>query len=43
VNLILVWFVIHVIFYRVLGLGFNFLSMSTWKSWLRPAKTMLPG
>lgn len=26
VNLIMVWFVIHVIFYRVLGLGFNFLS-----------------
>ncbi|MGD0398759.1 MAG: hypothetical protein ABSC04_07585 [Syntrophobacteraceae bacterium] len=25
-NLVLVWFVLHVIFYRVLGLGFNFLS-----------------
>lgn len=28
VNLILVWFVIHVVFYRILGLGFNFLSQS---------------
>jgi len=28
VNLALVWLVIHVIFYRVLGLGFNFLSQS---------------
>jgi amino acid transporter, AAT family len=26
VNLVLVWFVIHVVFYRILGLGFNFLS-----------------
>lgn len=28
VNLVLVWFVIHVVFYRILGLGFNFLSQS---------------
>jgi len=28
VNLIVTWFVIHVVFYRVLGLGFNFLSQS---------------
>src|SRR5208337_1849203 len=27
-NLVLVWFVIHVVFYRILGLGFNFLSQS---------------
>ena len=27
-NLIIVWFMIHVVFYRVLGLGFNFLSQS---------------
>ena len=27
-NLIIVWFVIHVVFYRVLGLGFTFLSQS---------------
>lgn len=26
VNLALVWFVIHILFYRVLGIGFNFLS-----------------
>ena len=26
VNLALTWFVIHVVFYKVLGLGFNFLS-----------------
>jgi amino acid transporter, AAT family len=28
VNLALVWLVIHVVFYRVLGLGFNFVSQS---------------
>lgn len=28
VNLVIVWFVIHVFFYRILGLGFNFLSQS---------------
>ncbi|MCP4114013.1 MAG: hypothetical protein GY737_01175 [Desulfobacteraceae bacterium] len=28
VNLILVWLVIHLFFYRILGLGFNFLSQS---------------
>ena len=28
INLALVWLVIHVVFYRVLGLGFNFLSQS---------------
>jgi amino acid transporter, AAT family len=27
-NLVLVWFVIHVVFYRILGVGFNFLSQS---------------
>ena len=26
VNLVLVWFVIHIVFYKLLGLGFNFLS-----------------
>lgn len=25
-NLVIVWFMIHVVFYRILGLGFNFLS-----------------
>jgi AAT family amino acid transporter len=28
VNLILVWFIIYVVFYKILGLGFNFLSQS---------------
>jgi AAT family amino acid transporter len=28
VNLAIVWFVIHIVFYRILGLGFNFLSQS---------------
>jgi AAT family amino acid transporter len=28
VNLLLVWFVIHVIFYWIMGLGYNFLSQS---------------
>jgi len=27
-NLAITWFVIHVVFYRILGLGFNFLSQS---------------
>jgi AAT family amino acid transporter len=43
VNLILVWFVIHVIFYRVLGIGFNFLSMSNLEELAKAGKTMLPG
>jgi amino acid transporter, AAT family len=43
VNLILVWFVIHVIFYRVLGIGFNFLSMSNLEELARAGKAMLPG
>ena len=28
VNLALVWFIIHIVFYKILGLGFNFLSQS---------------
>lgn len=32
VNLALVWFVIHVVFYRIFGLGFNFLSQSNLES-----------
>jgi AAT family amino acid transporter len=28
VNIILVWFVIYVVFYKILGLGFNFLSQT---------------
>ncbi len=41
-NLILVWFVIHVVFYRILGIGFNFLSESNLE-WLAAAgKTVMP-
>ena len=41
-NLILVWFVIHVVFYRILGLGFNFLSEANLE-WLAAAgKTVMP-
>jgi AAT family amino acid transporter len=42
VNLILVWFVIHVIFYRVLGLGFNFLSQSNLEALAAAGKTIMP-
>jgi len=42
VNLVLVWLVIHVVFYRILGLGFNFLSQSNLE-WLAAAgKTVMP-
>ncbi|MFI5331592.1 MAG: hypothetical protein ACHQ2F_11270 [Desulfobaccales bacterium] len=41
-NLVLVWFVIHVVFYRILGIGFNFLSESNLE-WLAAAgKTVMP-
>jgi AAT family amino acid transporter len=42
VNLILVWFVIHVLFYRVLGLGFNFLSQLNLNELAAAGKTILP-
>lgn len=42
VNLILVWFVIHVIFYRVLGLGFNFLSQCNLEALAAAGKTIMP-
>jgi AAT family amino acid transporter len=41
-NLILVWFVIHVVFYRILGLGFNFLSESNLEWLAATGKTMMP-
>lgn len=28
VNLIVVWFIIHIVFYKIIGLGFNFVSQS---------------
>lgn len=42
VNLVVVWFVIHVIFYRILGLGFNFLSQSNLESLAAAGKTVMP-
>ncbi|SFN00196.1 hypothetical protein [Thermodesulforhabdus norvegica] len=42
VNLILVWFVIHVVFYRILGLGFNFLSQSNLNALAAAGKAILP-
>jgi len=41
-NLVLVWFVIHVIFYRVLGLGFNFLSQVNLEALAAAGKTVMP-
>ncbi|HBZ56298.1 MAG TPA: hypothetical protein DEO88_12900, partial [Syntrophobacteraceae bacterium] len=42
VNLILVWIVIHVVFYRILGLGFNFLSQSNLNELAAAGKAILP-
>jgi len=42
VNLIVVWFVIHVVFYRVLGIGFNFLSQVNLENLAAAGKTILP-
>lgn len=42
VNLIIVWFIIHVIFYKILGLGFNFLSQSNLNELAAAGKAVLP-
>lgn len=42
VNLLVVWFVIHIIFYRVLGIGFNFLSQVNLEALAAAGKTVLP-
>jgi AAT family amino acid transporter len=42
VNLIIVWFVIHVVFYKILGLGFNFLSQSNLNELAAAGKAVLP-
>lgn len=42
VNLIVVWFVIHVVFYRILGLGFNFLSESNLEALAAAGQTVMP-
>jgi AAT family amino acid transporter len=41
-NLVLVWFVIHVVFYRILGLGFNFLSQYNLEMLAAAGKTVMP-
>jgi AAT family amino acid transporter len=41
-NLVLVWFVIHVVFYRILGIGFNFLSQHNLEVLAAAGKTVMP-
>ncbi len=43
VNLVLVWFLIHVVFYKILGAGFNFLSQSNLEALAAAGKTVMPG
>ncbi len=40
-NLVLVWFVIYVVFYRILGLGFNFLSQSNLEALAAAGQTVM--
>lgn len=40
VNLVLVWFMIHVVFYKVLGLGFNFISQENLDALAASGKAM---
>jgi AAT family amino acid transporter len=42
VNLALVWFVIHVVFYRILGVGFNFFSQINLETLAAAGQTALP-
>ncbi|MGP8050033.1 MAG: hypothetical protein ACLPYB_05425 [Desulfobaccales bacterium] len=42
VNLVLVFFIIHVVFYRILGVGFNFLSESNLEALAAAGKTLMP-
>ncbi len=42
VNLIITWFMIHIVFYKILGLGFNFLSQDNINAIAEAGKTMLP-
>ena len=43
VNLALVWFVIHVVFYRILGVGFNFFSQVNLEALAAAGQTAIPG
>ncbi|MBN2723035.1 MAG: hypothetical protein JXR95_03080 [Deltaproteobacteria bacterium] len=42
VNLLVTFFVIHVVFYRILGLGFNFLSQSNLEALAAAGKAVTP-
>jgi AAT family amino acid transporter len=42
VNLALVWLVIHIVFYRILGLGFNFLSQANLEALAAAGQRALP-
>lgn len=42
VNLAVTWFIIHVVFYRVLGLGFNFFSQVNLEALAAAGKTAIP-
>lgn len=41
-NLVVVWIVIEIVFYRILGLGFNFLSQSNLNELAAAGKAVLP-
>ena len=41
-NLVVVWFVIHIIFYRLFGLGFNFVSQVNLNELAAAGKAILP-
>jgi amino acid transporter, AAT family len=43
VNLVVTMFIIHVVFYRVLGLGFNFLSQVNLEALAAAGQTTIPG
>ena len=43
VNLMVTFFVIHVLFYRIFGLGFNFLSQANLNALAEACKATLPG
>jgi AAT family amino acid transporter len=42
VNLVLVWLLIHVVFYKILGAGFNFLSQPNLEALAAAGKTTMP-
>src|SRR5512136_2991796 len=41
-NLVVVWIVIEIVFYRILGIGFNFLSQSNLNELAAAGKAVLP-